>query len=78
MLQQLSLGVKIKLKLVQPKIKCSGRDDVTCFYRGKIVEELPDVWVVQFKSYNQTIKAIFDKKTYICLTENYQDLKIIK
>lgn len=36
-LQQLKLGDKVKLKLIQPQFKCSGREETTCFYRGEIV-----------------------------------------
>lgn len=46
---QLISGSKVKLKLVQPNIKCIGRDDVTCHYRGKIIETLEDSILIEFK-----------------------------
>lgn len=65
----------IKLKLVQPKIKCSGRDEVTCYYRGKVVFENENEKhiLIKTRGYFQEIRFIEDE----CITEGYEDLKIV-
>ena len=42
-------GTKVKLELRQPLLKCSGRDDVTCYYRGRIVDSCLEYIRIQFK-----------------------------
>lgn len=79
-LQQLKLGDKVKLQLIQPQFKCSGRDEVTCFYRGKIIAKLEDSLLIEFK-YNKEIK----KELYYIsgslyegfFSEELKDIKII-
>jgi hypothetical protein len=67
---------KVKLKLEQPYIMCAGRDKVECYYRGKVVWEMNTTKQIEFKSFGQLVKVMFVDD--ICITENWQDLKIIK
>ena len=76
-LRQLKLGNKVKLSLIQPQIKCSGRDDVTCFYRGKVVEVNPNDWVIEIKRHSEIIRVKFDNKYGFCLTDEFEDLQIV-
>lgn len=78
---QLTLGSKVKLKLVQPNIKCSGRDDVTCYYRGKIIETLEDSVFIEFK-----YKGRLERELYYSnlsdlgigfYKEEFRDIKIV-
>ena len=72
------LGQKLKLKLEQPNIMCSGRKRVDVHFRAKVV------WVdltngfcdVEFKSYGENIRVVFDMRTNKCLTPMFEDLKI--
>lgn len=80
-LQQLKSGDKVKLQLIQPQFKCSGRDDVTCRYRGKVLEVLDDSYLIEFK-YNKILRR---ELYYISgnlingfLDEELNDIKIIK
>lgn len=75
-LQQLKLGSKVKLKLIQPQFKCSGRDDVEFQTRGK-VKEVSKYWFsVEFKSRGELVTVEFDDEG-TCLTDSFRDLKII-
>lgn len=47
---------KVKMVLVQPEIKCAGRDDVVCHYRGRVVEESEDGMLIKFRHKGQTIE----------------------
>ncbi len=67
---------KVKLKLEQPAIMCSGRDKVECFYRGKIVLEQDGFEGIEFKSYGKIVAVLF--KNNECITSGWEDLKIIK
>jgi hypothetical protein len=55
---------------------CAGRDKVECYYRGKIVWENNMFKYIEFKSFGQLVTVKFIGDT--CITENWQDLKIIK
>ena len=67
----------VKLKIEQPAIICSGRKEVKCFYRGKIVEDNNlDLKVINFKSFGQNIEVTFIREN--CVTEGWEDLKIYK
>lgn len=78
---QLTLGSKVKLKLVQPNIKCAGRDDVTCYYRGKIIEILEDSVFIEFKYKGRLERELY----YSSLSdlgigfykEDFRDIKIV-
>lgn len=54
---------KCKLVLVQPFIKCGGRDDVSCYYRGTILEENGDILKIQFKYKGRLITEEYHKET---------------
>ncbi len=79
-LKQLKLGDKVKLQLIQPMIKCSGRDNITCFYRGRIIEKLEDSLLIEFK-YNREIKRelyyISGPLSYGFYLQEIKDIKII-
>lgn len=66
----------IKLKLEQPGIICSGRTKVECFYRGKVVNEDENCLIVTFKSYGHEQRVLFQKFDGMCITKDWQDLKI--
>ena len=67
---------KVKLQLIQPQIMCAGREPVTCYYRGKVITEYFDMKIVAFKSFGVEVFVQF--KGEQCITEDWQDLKIIK
>ncbi len=52
---------KVKLELKQPQFKCSGRDNVTCYYRGKIVKETKTSYLIEFKYKGNTLIELYDK-----------------
>lgn len=58
----LTMGTKIKLELKQPQFKCSGRDDVTCYYRGEILKEESDSYLIKFKHKGEWLVEWYDKK----------------
>lgn len=74
-LKQLQLGDKVKMKLIQPKIKCSGRDTVECFYRGKIIH-VPkfNAYLIEFKFKGKIIRDWY----YINFGFRNKELKDIK
>ena len=74
----LVLGQKLKLKLEQPTIMCSGRRRVDVHFRGKVVwlDIMNDFCEVEFTSYGVKTKAIFDTKNNRCITPMFEDLKI--
>lgn len=67
---------KVKLKLEQPYMMCAGRDKVECYYRGKVVWEIGTTKQIEFKSFGLPVIVMFVDN--ICITDNWQDLKIIK
>lgn len=75
---QLKLGDKVKMKLVQPAIKCSGRDDVTCHYRGTIIGvDLKDRFVqIEFKKYGESVNDIFDLQLGSFVHHDYKDIQV--
>lgn len=73
--QQQQLG-KVKLKLEQPAIVCAGRQRVTCYYKGKILESSDGFLYVSFKSYGEEIQVMIDEESKRCLTPNWLDLKM--
>lgn len=73
-LQQLKLGDKVKLELKQPPIKCVGRKDVVCHYRGKVVEIHKDGWDIKIKVFGQETLVTFGNKYGFCLTPGFEDL----
>ncbi len=48
--------IKVKLKLIQPEFKCSGRKDITCYYRGEIINENYGWYLIKFKYKGELIK----------------------
>lgn len=75
-LQQLKLNDKVKLELKQPPIKCSGRKDVVCHYRGKVVEIKDNKITIQIKVFGQETLVIFRKDYGVCITPDFEDLKM--
>lgn len=52
---------KVKMRLTQPMIKCSGRDTVTCYYRGKLISFTDSVLEIEFKFNNETVVGVYDR-----------------
>lgn len=77
-LSLLKLDSKVKLKLIQPQFKCSGRDDVTFQTRGKIVDDSENFWEIEFKSKGKLESELFSKSTGYCTSDiQFIDLKIV-
>lgn len=55
------MSQKVKLVLKQPQFKCSGREDVTCHYRGKILEEHDEWYLIQIKYNGVVMNEKYDK-----------------
>lgn len=68
---------KVKLKLIQPQIKCSGREDVTCIYRGKVVQETYNELYIEIKVYGVKTQITFDKGLQKVVTFGFDDLVLI-
>jgi hypothetical protein len=68
---------KVKLKLEQPVIKCSGRDDIECYYRGKVLSESDTRMLIEFKSFGEVVAATFNKETNRFESPQWFDLKIV-
>jgi len=77
-MEQVLLQKSIKLKLEQPAIMCEGRKPVTCYYRGKLIEGRGEYWHIRIKSYGKELMVSINKETGNCVTEGWQDLKIVK
>lgn len=80
-LQRLS---KVKLELKQPQIKCSGRKDITCFYRGDVTMQTDThMWIV-IKSHGERVFLRYDKNTEKFtdlndeFSDQWNDLKLIQ
>jgi len=73
---------KVKLKLEQPSIICSGRDRVECYYRGKITSWIignpHSYFDVTFKSKGEIVTVTFRALDDVCLNHGWEDLKIVK
>lgn len=71
---------KIKLKLEQPAIMCSGREKVECYFRGKIICQNDNSIGVEFKSFGEKQYVAFNTDTNECISafDKWKDLKIIK
>lgn len=77
-LQQLKLGDKVRLKIIQPMFKCSGRSDVKFQTRGKITDEFMTDWFVEFRSRGKIYQELFDSSTGKCKSNiEFSDLYII-
>ena len=77
-LQQLKLGDKVKLQLIQPQFKCSGRSNVTCFYRGKVTGYFDDNSIfIEFKYKGIKQNTIYSLKFEKFLDKEFKDIKII-
>ena len=74
-LQQQEYIRKIRLKLSQPSIICSGRKRVECYYSGKLIFERNGYKKILIKSYNQPVEIEFFG--HECITPGFENLKII-
>lgn len=70
-------GRKVKFRLVQPAIKCSGREDVTCYYRGRVIKEDGYGMHVQIKQHGQEVTIYYDKESDRVLTDDFEDLVLL-
>lgn len=68
---------KVKLKLVQPQIKCNGRDDVTCIYRGKVIQETEKEMFIEIKVYGIKTLIEYRKEFDKCITFGFEDLILL-
>lgn len=75
-LQQLRFGDKVKLQLIQPKIKCSGRNEVKCFYKGKVVDEKQFNIKIEFKYKGEIIEHWYNVITDSFSEDYLKDIKI--
>jgi ribosomal protein L19 len=79
--QQLKLGDKVKMKLVQPVIKCSGREDVTCHYKGEIIAiqgiECQIAIVIRFRYKGNEVEDWYDMNYQQFNNKEYKDIKIL-
>lgn len=74
---------KVKLKLKQPTMICSGRDFKECTYRGRILEEDRHCYLIEFKYKNEMIKDYYWKENSISPSigfekEEIQDIKLVE
>lgn len=78
--QQLKLGDKVKMKLVQPAIICSGRKEVTCYYKGTVINvdsSGKDRFVqIEFKRYGEVVDDIYDCRLETFVHDDYKDIRI--
>jgi hypothetical protein len=73
-------SAKVRLKLTQPAIICSGRDFTTCFYRGKVIEsgddETGSYRVIQFKVHGELKEdKYYDEGGF--RHPDFEDIKIV-
>lgn len=68
---------KVKLILKQPVIMCSGRSEVECHYRGKVLVETDKQMIIEFKSYGEIVTEIFNKELNRFENPQWFDLKIV-
>lgn len=67
---------KCKLKLIQPTIKCAGRSEVECYYRGYILRELEHGKLIKFKYKGEEIVMFYHNELGF-LGTGYKDIKLI-
>ena len=77
-LQQLSLGSKVKMKPEQPIFKCSGRDDVTCYYKGTVTQVFANCVRISFKYKGEYRENLYDIVNNTFVKEELKDIKIVK
>lgn len=76
-LQQLQFGDKVKMKLEQPIIKCNGRSEVICFYRGKVVDIKLYHIKIEFKYKGNLVDYWYNVINNSFVEEELKDIKII-
>lgn len=77
-LQQLKLGDKVKLQLIQPQFKCSSREEISCFYRGKVIIIPPfNSVMIEFKYKGEIIREWYQENLGF-RRKDINDIKIIK
>lgn len=73
----LTLGKKVKLKLTQPAIMCSGRKNVECYYRG-VVTGLNETHArIQFKRYGEDVEHFYDLDKDEFVDDELKDIQIL-
>jgi hypothetical protein len=68
---------KIKFKLVQPAIMCAGRDEVSCYYRGKVIQETEYLIAAAIKVHGQERVILYSKHSGNVLTKGFEDLVLV-
>lgn len=66
---------KVKLELKQPQFICSGRDPVSCYYKGTIMREEEGKQLIHFKYRGEWIQEWYYNGEGF-LTEDIKDIKI--
>lgn len=69
---------KCKLELIQPYIKCGGRDDVKCHYRGKIIGCGDNCFIIQFKYKGEVIERLYYLDGTGFHEDELKDIKLVK
>lgn len=74
------IGCKVKMELIQPEIKCSGRDTVSCYYKGKVIDtfDSPNMIQIKFKYKGETIHEWYNLDNQRFNRNELSDIKIIK
>lgn len=76
-MQKLVLGQKVKMKLSQPSIMCSGRKSVECYYRGKVTGINPTHARILFKRYGAEDEYFYNLETQEFEDEDLKDIVIL-
>lgn len=67
----------VKMKLIQPAIKCSGRRNVVCYYKGKVVEISNDKAFILFKQRGESILGMYDMTKEEFVHREMKDIKLL-
>lgn len=75
----LSINTKVRLRINQPTLMCSGRDTVTCYYRGTVIAIKADENLVQiaFRHKSAMLEEWYNIKTNCFVLPELQDIKLI-
>src|SRR5690606_697320 len=74
----MSTNRKVKFKLEQPDIMCSGRSRVQGYFRGKVLNENSLGMEVEITSRGDKVTIFYDKTEEQVLTHGFEDLKLIE
>ena len=63
---------------MQPLLKCSGRQDVVCYYRGFVEDVVEDVAHISFKRFGEKVTEEYDLVKEEFVKEELKDIQIVK